>query len=104
MVILALGTSLQGRQIRTGIGLGVTLTPEGFTTDDTWQPAIFLLLRAKVIKHRPDHRHAERTCRGGACHGSLQIKNITLSRRPAWPTILFRPRQYQPALLAEQTL
>src|SRR5690606_17827245 len=104
VIIMALGTGLQGCQIRTGIGLGVPLTPEHFTAADAGQPAILLLRRAEGIKHRAYHGDPERAGRWSTSRCALKIKNISLRRGPAGASILLRPGHCQPALLSEQAL
>src|SRR6056297_2838061 len=104
MVAFAFGGRAQRSEIGTSAGLGVTLAPPVFTTENAWQEALLLFIAAKRHDHGGDHAQPEIQLAGRAGEGTFFLEDNLLNRIPAGATKFFRPGGRTPALIKQNLL
>ncbi len=92
---------LQRRQIRTGIGLAVALTPNGLAAQNAWNVLLNLLFCTVAKNAGAQKPRGIAANDGGICRGQLLIENKLLPKRPLQPAVLFWPSHGQPVLLPQ---
>src|SRR5690606_37526956 len=95
------GAGLQRGQVRTGTGLGISLTPDLLAGQDLRQVLLFLLLGAVAEQHRADHPCAEMHRPRCAAEEYLLLEDVLLRDVQSGPASVFRPVGGDPAALAQ---
>ena len=91
VILFAFSAGFKRREIRPGIGLRISLTPESLAAGNPRQPSLLLFRRAECINNWAYHGDTEGAGWRRSGHRPFNIEDIALRRRPAWPTVLFWP-------------